>query len=139
MSTYSITAPRFTEDDDRQEQESLAPAELAEIKNDMFGTAADSTVAETPAIRIQAALEMEKELARIPAHDKREYTQALEVCPELFRQEAEADPFLFLRCEDFHAQVRSTDTLLLMSCTFFRVRGRRSIRVRRSRSRQCKP
>jgi hypothetical protein len=106
MSTYSITSPRFTEQDDRQEQESLAPAERAEIQNDMFGTAADSDVVDTLAIRVQAALEMEEELARIPARDKREYAQALEVCPELFRQEAEADPLLFLRCEDFHAQVR---------------------------------
>jgi hypothetical protein len=106
MSTFSITAPRFTEEADRQEQESLSPAERAQIQNDVFGTAADSAAEETPAVRAQAVAEMEEELARIAAHDKREYAQALEVCPQLFGKEAEADPLRFLRCEDFHAKVR---------------------------------
>jgi hypothetical protein len=118
--TFSITAPRFTEEDDRQEQESLAPAERAEIQKDMFGAATDSDVVETSAIRVQAVAEMEEELERIPAHDKREYAQALEVCPELFRRGAEADPLLFLRCEDFHVKV-NTDFVNLMSCTFLYV------------------
>jgi hypothetical protein len=107
MSTFSITAPRFTEEADRQEQEGLSHAERAEIQSDVFGTATDdSAVAETPALIVQALGEMEEELARIPAHDKREYAQALEVCPELFSQGAEADPLLFLRCEAFHGKVR---------------------------------
>jgi hypothetical protein len=116
--TFSITAPRFTEEDDRREEESLAPAERAKFQNDIFGTAEDSDVVETSAIRVQAVAEMEEELERIPAHDKREYAQALEVCPELFRQGAEADPLLFLRCEDFQVKV-NTDFLNWMSCTFF--------------------
>jgi hypothetical protein len=107
MSTFSITAPRFTEEADRQEQEGLSPAERAEMQSDVFGTATDdSAVVETPALRDQAVGEMEEELARIPAHDKREYAQALEVCPELFSQGSEADPLRFLRCEDFHGKVR---------------------------------
>jgi hypothetical protein len=106
MNTFSITSPRFTEEADRQEQESLSPAERAEIQNDVFGTAADSAVVETPVLRVQAVVEMEEELARIPAHDKRDYVHALEVCPELFSQGAEADPLRFLRCEDFHGKVR---------------------------------
>jgi hypothetical protein len=107
MSTFSITAPRFTEEAERQEQEGLSHAERAEIRRDMFGTATDdSAVVETSALIVQAVGEMEEELARIPAHDKREYTQASEVCPELFSQGAEADPLRFLRCEDFDAKVR---------------------------------
>jgi hypothetical protein len=105
--SFSITSPRFTEEADRQEQESLSPAERAEIQSDVFGTAIDdSAVVETPALIVQAVVEMEEELASIPAHDKREYAQALEVCPELFSQGAEADPLRFLRCEDFDAKVR---------------------------------
>jgi hypothetical protein len=84
----------------------------------MFGTAADSDVLETSAVRVQAVADMEEELARIPAHDKREYTQALEVCPELFRQGAEVDTLLFLRCEDFHAKVH-TIFVILTSCISF--------------------
>jgi hypothetical protein len=106
MNTFSITSPRFTEEADRQEQESLSPAERAEIQNDVFGKAADSAVVETPLLRVQAVVEMEEELARIPAHDKRDYVHALEVCPEHFFQGAEADPLRFLRCEDFHGKVR---------------------------------
>jgi hypothetical protein len=106
MGTFSITAPCFTEEADRQEQEDLSPAERAEIQNDVFGTEADSTVVETPALRVQAVVEMEEELVRIPANEKREYMQALAICPELFRQGAEADPLRFLRCEDFHVKVQ---------------------------------
>jgi hypothetical protein len=106
MGTFSITAPCFTEEADRQEQEDLSPAERTEIQNDVFGTEADdSSVVETPALRVQAVLEMQEELARIPADDKREYAQALGVCPELFIQGAEADPLRFLRCEGFHVKV----------------------------------
>jgi hypothetical protein len=107
MSTFSITSPRFTEEADHQEQESLSTAERAQIQKDMFGAAADdSAVVETPALRVQAVAEMEEELALIPANDKREYAQALEVCAELFSQGMEADPLRFLRCEDFHVKVQ---------------------------------
>jgi hypothetical protein len=107
MSTFSISSPRFTDEADCQEREGLSPAERVEIRNDAFGTAADSSVVETPAERVRAILvDMEEELTRIPAHDKREYEQALEVCPELFGQGAEADRLRFLRCEDFDAKVR---------------------------------
>jgi hypothetical protein len=107
MTTYSITSPCFTEEADREEQEGLSHAERAEIQNDVFGTAPDdSTVVETDALRIQSVVEMDEQLAHIPAHDKRDYTHALEVCSELFSQGAEADPLLFLRCEDFDAKVR---------------------------------
>jgi hypothetical protein len=84
----------------------LSLADLIKIQKDMFGAATDSDVVETSAIRVQAVAEMEEELVRIPAHDKREYAQALEVCPELFSRGAEADPLRFLRCEDFHGKVR---------------------------------
>jgi hypothetical protein len=107
MNTFSITSPRFTEEADRQEQANLSPAEQAKIKNDVFGTAIDdSAVVETSDLIVLGLGEMEEELARIPAHDKREYAQALEVCPELFSQGAEADPLRFLRCEDFDTKVR---------------------------------
>jgi hypothetical protein len=106
MSTFSITAPRFTEEADRQEQESLSPAERVEIRNDVFGAAVDVYAIETPAERVAILVDMEEELARIPAHDKRDYEQALEVCPELFSQGVEADPLRFLRCEDFDVKVR---------------------------------
>jgi hypothetical protein len=43
MSTFSITSPRFTEEADRQEEDSLSPAERAEIQNDVFGTATDDS------------------------------------------------------------------------------------------------
>jgi hypothetical protein len=108
MSTFSITSPRFTEEADRQEEDSLSPAERAEIQNDVFGTATDdSAVVETPALRDQAVVEMEEEVACFPANDKRDYTHAMEVFPELFRQGAEADALRFLRCEDFHVKVRT--------------------------------
>jgi hypothetical protein len=108
MTTFSMTSPCFTEKADREEQEGLSHAERAEIQNDVFGTSTDdSTVlVETPALRIQSVVEMDEQLARIPAHDKRDYTHALEVCSELFSQGAEADPLRFLRCEDFDAKVR---------------------------------
>jgi hypothetical protein len=106
MTTFSVTSPCFTEEADRQEREGLSHAERVEIKNDMFGTVPESAVVETPALRIQAVVEMDEKLARIPAHGTRDYMHALEVCPELFRPGAEADPLRFLRCEDFHAKVR---------------------------------
>jgi hypothetical protein len=112
MSTkFSATAPRFTEEADRREQESLSPAERKEILNDVQGTAAvDSAVVETPELRAKAVAKMEEELTRIPEHEKQEYMLALEICPELVT--LETDPLRFLRSEDFHAKVRIAHTFI---------------------------
>jgi uncharacterized protein (UPF0335 family) len=103
--TFSATAPRFTEEAERLEEEGLSSAERKEILTDVQGTAADdSAVVETQELRAKAVAEMEEELSRIPEQEKREYMQALELCPGLVT--LETDSLRFLRCEDFHAKVR---------------------------------
>jgi hypothetical protein len=59
--------------------------------------------------------EMEEELARIPCNmTSGEYTQASEVCPELFSQGA-ADPLRFCAMKTFDAKVMDV-WLILTSC-----------------------
>jgi hypothetical protein len=111
MTTVSITAPRFTDEQDREEEANLSPEERAQIKSDIYGTDEEtSVVEESPEVRAQAIAEMQNELDQIPAHEKQDYMQALEVCPELVERETRS--ILFLRREGFHAKVRAVVTVV---------------------------
>jgi hypothetical protein len=101
MSTFSVTSPRITEDDDRRERESLTPEEIDEIEQDIHGTGFD--VVETDKIRLQAVVQLDEAIGTIPGPDKVDYLRALELCPELVRTESES--IRFLRSENYNPWV----------------------------------
>jgi hypothetical protein len=101
IAAISYTAPQFTEDDMRQEEESLSQEERLEIENDVTGKQAIRR--ETAQTVSQGIAELQRALDAININDKQAYLEALENCPDVVR--AESDPIRFLRCENYNSQV----------------------------------
>jgi hypothetical protein len=101
MSTFSVTSPRTTEDDERRERESLTPEEVDEIEQDIQGTGFQFV--ETDEMRLQAIIQLDEAIGAIPDTDKVDYLRALELCPELVRTESES--IRFLRSENYNPWV----------------------------------
>jgi hypothetical protein len=97
----SYTAPQFTEDDMRQEEEKLSQEERLEIENDVTGNQAIRR--ETAQTVSEGRAELQRAVDTIEIKDKQAYLEALEHCPGVVR--VESDPILFLRCENYNAQV----------------------------------
>lgn len=97
--TFSFSAPRFTEADERYEQEHLTESERLEAWRDVYGKT--ETIPETREMIETAQQVMEKELERIP--NKQAYMDAVAACPDLIRLESPA--IRFLRCEEYNAAV----------------------------------
>lgn len=97
--TFSFSAPRFTEADERHEQEHLTESERLEAWRDVYGKT--EPLHETAEMIATAQVEMERELERIPSKDA--YLDAVATCPELVRLESPA--IRFLRCEKYYAAV----------------------------------
>lgn len=75
MSTFSITSPRISEDDERRERESLMPEEIDEIEQNMNGTEFDFV--EMDGMRLQAVVQLDEAIGAIPGADKVDYLRAL--------------------------------------------------------------
>ena len=108
IAAISYTAPQFTEDDMRQEEESLSQEERLEIENDVTGNQAIRR--ETAQMVSEGMAELQRALDAIDINDNQAYLEALEHCPGIVR--AESDPIRFLRCENYNGQVGA---LLVMS------------------------
>ena len=102
MPSLSFTAPRFTDEEDKEERETLTKAELAEIFADIYGDAPFS-IQETDDTQCKAIAEFDEALSKISESDKRDYLQAIEHAPAIVQKES--SKFLFLRCEGYDAEV----------------------------------
>lgn len=103
---FSFSAPRFTEADERYEQEHLTDEERREAWRDVHGQA--EPLHESPRMLETAESRLEKELANIP--DKHAYLDAVATCPDVVRLESPA--IRFLRCEKYNASVSECDSML---------------------------
>jgi hypothetical protein len=104
----SYTAPQFTEDDMRREEENLSQEERLEIENDVYGKQAIRR--ETAQTLSEGIAELQRALDTIDSKDKQVYLEALEHCPGVVR--VESDPILFLRCENYNGQVGAFGNVL---------------------------
>jgi hypothetical protein len=97
--TFSFSAPRFTEADERYEQEHLTESERLEAWSDVYGKT--NPLKETPEMLQSAQQLLEEELQNIP--NKQAYLDAVAACPDVVRSESPA--LRFLRCEKYNAAV----------------------------------
>eukprot|EP00521_Asterionellopsis_glacialis_P006744 CAMPEP_0195281926 /NCGR_PEP_ID=MMETSP0707-20130614/1028_1 /TAXON_ID=33640 /ORGANISM="Asterionellopsis glacialis, Strain CCMP134" /LENGTH=408 /DNA_ID=CAMNT_0040340857 /DNA_START=125 /DNA_END=1348 /DNA_ORIENTATION=- len=99
---FPISAPRFTNEDERREQETLSPLErshaLQDIRGQKVGDLSNYQNSDLPQLENAFAL-VEEELLMIPVEEKDAYLQALIHCPELVA--TESDKHLFLICDNF--------------------------------------
>ena len=107
--TFSFSAPRFTEADERYEQEHLTEQERLEAWRDVYG----KTEPLHESFRLLETAEelVETELAKIP--NKQAYLDAVAACPEVVRLESPA--IRFLRCEQYNANVSVAFVLRVLS------------------------
>ena len=97
MNTFSITAPRFSEDDEQRERESVSPEEWAEIQRDLYGQDASSDIEEVDD-SLESKLTVKAAIAALEESKRSANEGALAKCPELV--DSESDPVRFLRCCD---------------------------------------
>ena len=102
MSTFSITSPRFTEEDNQRELASLTPQELQAIEEDVCGSGTDP-LNESEDMKVEGVVQLDEAIDLIPLNEKQAYARALEVCPELVKKES--DPVAFLRADNFNSWV----------------------------------
>ena len=100
MSFISITAPVFTEEDERAERESMSPEEWEEVRNDIHGI---NTFKETPEMVQNGPYELQLALDDIHEEEKEVFLEATMLCPELV--ERESNYLMFLRAEYFNVWV----------------------------------
>jgi hypothetical protein len=112
MSVLSITAPQFTSEDERLEQETYTPIELDAAQNDILGHTSlkdhndddydddddDPPLEEEEQEHVlQQALQ--QALQEIPVEEKDAYLEAMERVPQLV--DLESPPHLFLKAEHY--------------------------------------
>lgn len=97
--TFSFSAPRFTDADERYEQEHLTEEERLDAWRDVYGKT--EPLEETPSMVQSAQALLEKELEQIP--NKQAYLDAVAACPDVVRSESPA--IRFMRCEKYNAAV----------------------------------
>lgn len=112
---FSISAPQWTEEDERQEIENLTEEELAEIENDLrpgsretgSGVAPVSSLEKadyTNEIMEESCRAMQEVLEAVVApKGKAAYLRAMQAAPDLVA--AESNPRLFLKRESFDVEV----------------------------------
>jgi len=104
--SFPISAPRFTEEDERREQDTISPVERSDAFQDMrgrrVGDLLNDKISDSPQLENDLAL-MEQELLMIPVEEKGAYLQALIRCPELVA--TESDKHLFLMFDNFDTHV----------------------------------
>jgi hypothetical protein len=102
MSFISITAPVFTEEDERAERESMSPEEIEEVQNDINGI---NTFEATPEMVQHGPHDLQLALDDIHEEEKEVYLEAMMLCPELV--DRESNYLMFLRSESYNVWVSS--------------------------------
>ncbi len=99
MSSLSITAPQFTSEQERHEQESILDEEHQAARRDLYGGGAATPLLPTCDASYSEDVEREfrRALEELPMEDKEGYLEALERAPLLVQQESNSQ--LFLRAE----------------------------------------
>jgi hypothetical protein len=100
MTSFSITAPRFTEKDNAREMQELSHEERDAIEDDLYGISSFEPFPETAEFKANAIQQLDEAIALVSDAEKVHYLKALKTCPQLVR--LESDPILFLRAESFN-------------------------------------
>jgi hypothetical protein len=103
MTSFSITAPRFTEKDNAREMQELSHEERDAIEDDLYGISSFEPFPETAELKANAIQQLDEAIALVSDAEKVHYLKALKTCPQLVR--LESDPILFLRAESFNTWV----------------------------------
>lgn len=91
--SISLSAPKFSSEDERLEREGLTTKEIESIQCDLYGSLSDEDEANTPSSS-EMEEELRNELGKIPPEEKEAYLEALALCPDIVQ--AESNPILFL-------------------------------------------
>lgn len=117
VSTFSITAPVITDEQDQREKESLTAAERMQIERDLRGGRrirrrddddggddqeedGDDQPEETDEMIRDATMQLTEVIDRMPASQKENYARALRECPRLV--EIETSPLKYFRAKGFN-------------------------------------
>ena len=95
MSSFSITAPQYTLEDEQRDRALLRPEELQLIEADIFGRSSDRMDDSDGSLQ-QAEDQLYARLQNTPEENKSAYLEARQKCPDLV--EKESAPARFLRC-----------------------------------------
>jgi hypothetical protein len=101
MSVLSITAPQFTGEDARLEQETYSDEEVEGAQRDLLGRPALEETQLSEEDLEQLLQDFYQALEEITLEEKEAYVEALERVPQLV--ELESNPLTFLRAEEYHA------------------------------------
>jgi hypothetical protein len=103
MYSFSLTAPRVTEDEDRKEHEGLSPEEADAVERDIYGSADAATepsdFVETEAAKLRGIHELADAVEMLTLSKKADYLRALSICPGVV--ERETNPLYFLRFDSW--------------------------------------
>ena len=101
MSSFSYSAPVFSEEDRRRELALLSEEELEQIHQDVKNP---EEFEESHDQRESGLAQMEEIIDDIPLEEKIDYTRAMIECPEIVKRESPM--LLFLRKNRYNAMVR---------------------------------
>ena len=105
MYGFSLTAPRFTEEEDQKEHQDLDSVEAAALERDLYGSIRGEQEQdwminnETETTRIQGLAQLEEAVDMLPPTAKADYLRALATAPDVVEKEASA--LEFLRAEEW--------------------------------------
>lgn len=105
MYCYSLTAPRFTKEQDQKEHQDLDSVEAAALERDLYGSIREkqepgwTIIDETKTTRVQGLAQLEEAVDMLPPNVKADYLRALATAPDVV--EKETSPLEFLRVEEF--------------------------------------
>jgi hypothetical protein len=103
MVYFSITAPRFSDKQDKEEERNLSPREAEEIKGDAYGRHQNEADLETPELIEEALKDFDEALDGIHGDTKAAYLEALDKAHET--EMNEAFKLRFIRCCRMDAEV----------------------------------
>ena len=109
MKSFSASAPRLSVAQLNHEIAALPLDEREKMVRDLYGTnnkMPSAAAVESAELRHSSVSSLRHEMEQLPSSDKKNYSLAMERCP----QHADNPEFLlqFLRSEGFNAQVRTT-------------------------------
>ena len=105
VGSFSITAPRFTAAEETEERLALSSEEREKVAKDLFGGDPNALPEEEKHLS-ELISQVRIAIDNIHVAEKQEYLRAQQICPHLV--EKESDPVRFLRCDNYHAEVRGS-------------------------------
>lgn len=106
MHGFSLTAPRFTEEQDKKEHQDLDSVEAAALERDLYGIFRGKEgpdgwmiTDEIETTRIQGLAQLDEAVDMLPTSAKADYLRALATAPDVV--EKETNPLEFLRVEEW--------------------------------------